>query len=104
MADEQVLLKASIARLRQLVGSLGHDQLRAQAYPSEWTVADVLSHRGSGAVISSLRIDQALGGDEVVPQPIWDEWNAKDPEAKASDCLRADQAFLERLDALTDEE
>jgi uncharacterized protein (TIGR03083 family) len=55
-------------------------------------------------VISTLRLEEALGGAAAAPEPIWDEWNAKDPDAKAADALRADQAFLERLDALSDDE
>ncbi|RDJ93888.1 hypothetical protein B4Q13_18790, partial [Lacticaseibacillus rhamnosus] len=30
----------------------------------------------------------------------WDAWNAKDPQAQATDALRADQATLERLESL----
>jgi uncharacterized protein (TIGR03083 family) len=104
MTDDRAVLDASIAGLRDLVAGLGPEDLRAQAYPSEWTVADVLSHLGSAAVISTLRVDAALGGGEVAAQPIWDEWNAKDPDAKAADSLEADRAFVERLDALSDEE
>lgn len=104
VADERSVLGASVARLRNLVEPLSPEELRAQAYPSEWTVADVLSHLGSGALISILRVAEVLGGAEVAPQPIWDEWNAKDPDAKAADALQADRALLERLDALTDDE
>ncbi|MEY2588166.1 MAG: hypothetical protein QOJ67_150 [Acidimicrobiaceae bacterium] len=104
MIAEQSVLEASVARLRSLVESLGPEELRAQGYPSEWTVADVLSHLGSGAEIAILRIDYALGGAEVEAEPIWDEWNGKDPDAKASDALRADRLLVERLDALTEAE
>jgi hypothetical protein len=56
-------------------------------------------------VIASLSLDEALGGDAAAPpQSIWDEWNAKDPEAKAVAALNADRAFIERLDALSDDE
>lgn len=102
--DQRTTLDASVARLRELVEQLGPEQLRAQAYPTEWTVADVLSHLGSGAVISTLRIDEALGGGALVAPPIWDEWNAKDPDAQAADSLQADRGFVDRLDALTDDE
>lgn len=102
--EEQILLEASVIRLRAMVEPLDPEQLQGQAYPSEWTVADVLSHIGSGAVVFARWIDQGLGGEEVVPQPIWDEWNAKGPGSKAADCLRADQALVERIGALTKEE
>ena len=69
MADERAVIEASVARLRDLVQPLGPEELRAQAYPSEWAVADVLGHLGSGAVIATLRLDEAFGGPEVAPQP-----------------------------------
>jgi uncharacterized protein (TIGR03083 family) len=104
VTDPQAVLAASVARLRALVESLGPDQLRASAYPTEWTVADALSHIGSSAVIAVMRVDTALHGGEVDPQPVWDEWDAKDADAKAADGLAADQAFLQRVEALSDEE
>ena len=48
-------------------------------------MADVLSHLGSGGTIMRLRLD-----GEVDMQAIWDEWNAKDPDAQAADALLAD--------------
>ena len=101
MADERAVLGASVDRLRDLVEPLSPEQRRQQAYPSEWSVAQVLGHLGSGAVIAGHRVDQALGGPEIDAQPIWDEWNAKDPDAMVVDGLAADAAFLDRLDALT---
>jgi uncharacterized protein (TIGR03083 family) len=102
--DLRALLGESVDRLHALVEPLTSDDLRRQAYPSEWTVADVLAHLGSGAVIMARRVDEALGGPAVDPQPVWDEWNAKDPDAKSAGALAADRAFLDRLDALSDEE
>jgi uncharacterized protein (TIGR03083 family) len=93
------VLAASDNRLARLVGALAPEQIRQQAYPSEWTVADVLSHLGSGAVITRGRLD----GD-VDMQAVWDEWNAKNPDAQAADALEADAALLGRLAALTPDE
>jgi uncharacterized protein (TIGR03083 family) len=102
--DELTALEASVARLRDLAAGLGPDGRRAQAYPSEWTVADVLSHLGSGAEISRHRIEEAFGGPSVDPAPIWERWNTKDPDAQTADALEADRALIERLRAMTDEE
>ncbi|MCU1426672.1 MAG: hypothetical protein JWL83_672 [Actinomycetia bacterium] len=107
MIDQLRALQDSAARLRRIAEPLGADELRAQAYPTEWTVADVLSHLGSGAVIARVRLDAAVA-DRAVPddfaQSIWDEWNAKTPEAKAADGLAADRALLDRVESFTDEE
>lgn len=98
------VLRDSVRELRAFVESLSPTELSASAYPADWSVADVLSHLGSGAEIFTNSIDAALGAAEVPPQPIWDAWNAKEPDTKAADCVRADQALVARLDALTDDE
>jgi len=93
------VLDASVQRLADQVEPLTPQQVRQQAYPTEWTVADVLSHLGSGATIMRLRLD-----GEVDMQAIWDEWNAKDPDTQAADALGADDQLQHRLESLTAED
>jgi uncharacterized protein (TIGR03083 family) len=107
-ADDQIAaLEESVVRLRSLVAGLDGAQLRTQAYPTEWTVADVLSHVGSGAEIQRLGLDAALGlenlPDDFAP-PIWDTWNAKSPEDKAADVVVADRVLMDRLASLDERE
>ena len=92
------VLAASVERLARLAGALTPAQLRQGAYPSEWTVADVLSHLGSGATITRERLEAGADPDS---QAIWDAWNAKGPDEQATDALEADAALLERLAGLT---
>lgn len=94
------VLEASLQHLATLVESMDPDQLRQPAYPSEWKISDVLSHLGSGAVIHRMRLE---GTDEPM-QPIWDEWNAKDPDEQASDALQADRQLMDRLGSLSAED
>jgi len=96
LETQRQVMASSVDRLSALVHSLTPQQLRQQAYPAQWTVAQVLSHLGSGAVITRLRLD----GD-VDAQSVWDEWNAKDPDAQAADSLRADAALQARLASIT---
>jgi hypothetical protein len=57
-------VRASHDRLAGIVAGLDGDALRAQSYDTEWSVADVLSHLGSGAEIFSLHVDAGVtGGD-----------------------------------------
>ena len=84
-----------------MVRRLTPAQLRQQAYPTEWTVADVLSHLGSGVVLTTQRLNGAVDLD---PQLVWDDWNAKDPDAQAADALEADAELLARLAAITPDE
>jgi uncharacterized protein (TIGR03083 family) len=107
VTDRLDALEASSARLASLVGRLSSEQLTSQSYASKWTIADVLSHVGSGAVIMRRGIDAAVSGDPVengFNQSVWDAWNAKSPEDKASDALAADRALLDRVAALSDDE
>src|SRR5208282_4296582 len=97
-------LRHSHDRLQALVEPLDLDQLEQLSYASEWSIAQVLSHLGSQAEIFGLLLDAGLTGQdppgpEAFP-PIWDVWNAKSPQAQASDALRADQVTVERFESL----
>ncbi len=55
-------LRGSVGRLHQLARGLDDAQLEAQSYCSEWSIADVLSHLGSGAVIMRRNLEDVLAG------------------------------------------
>ena len=101
-------LRHSHDRLRADVEPLGRAQLEQPSYASEWSIAQVLSHLGSQAEIFGLFLDAGLAGQDPPGReefvPIWDRWNAKDPQAQASDALRADQATIERFESLDAEQ
>lgn len=101
------MLQVGTDRLAHLVEPLTPGGLRQPAYPSEWSIADVLSHLGSGAVITQLCLECALADqpvDDDIVQSIWAEWDAKSPDDQAVDALQADQLLIYRLDSLTDDE
>lgn len=100
-------LRTSVERLREIVEPLDDAAIRASAYPSEWTVAQVLSHLGSGAVITGRRLEDGVSGrdtPEDFAQAVWDEWDAKDPRAQVDDALVADAAVLARLEAVSEDD
>ena len=108
MADAHLTaLRSSVARLHDLAAGLDEEELTGRAYPSEWTIADVLSHLGSGAVITQRRLDDTIAGQET-PEDfapgVWDDWNAKPPLAQRDDALAADASLLASLDAVTTEQ
>lgn len=106
MTDAVNALSSSAERLGRLVQPLG-DAVSGRAYPSGWTVADVVSHIGSGAVIFQRRLDDALTGHDPpqdLNQQVWAEWDAKSPRAKAEDGLAADAAFVARLESTSADE
>jgi uncharacterized protein (TIGR03083 family) len=102
------ILRNSHNRLAALVQPLGPDQLRAQSYDTDWTVAQVLSHLGSGAEIATLGLSAVLSGtgqiDQAAWPPIWEAWNNRTPEAQAADCLTWDEQHVSRVEQLTDEQ
>jgi uncharacterized protein (TIGR03083 family) len=107
MTDTDTIVNAlrfSVAQLRGIVERLTDDDLDRAAAPSEWTIADVLSHVGSGALIHQRGLDDVLAGhptpDDFAPG-VWDEWNAKSSTAKRDDALAADAALLARIEAVT---
>jgi uncharacterized protein (TIGR03083 family) len=105
MATHLQVLRSSVERLHDLVAPLDDDGIVARAYPTEWTIADVMSHLGSGAVITQRRIDDALARQPVpdgFAPSVWDVWNAKSPRAKTDDALVADRSLVERVESLTD--
>ncbi|MGO8978306.1 MAG: maleylpyruvate isomerase family mycothiol-dependent enzyme [Streptosporangiaceae bacterium] len=101
-------LRHSHDRLTGLVQPLTPDEVSAQSYCSDWTVAQVLSHLGSGAEISLLMLRAALGEGEPAGQEafqaIWDVWNAKSPDEQAADAVAADEQHVRTLEQLTDEQ
>ncbi len=102
------VLRNSHERLAALVAPLTPDQLRAQSYDSDWSVAQVLSHLGSGAEIGLLRLPAALGDAEPAGQEsfqeIWDAWNAKTPDEQAADSLVSDERHIRALEQLSDDD
>lgn len=101
-------LRGSHDRLRGLVAPLDDATLGKRSYADEWSIAQVLSHLGSGAEIFGLLLDAGLAGEGQPPQEafvaIWDVWNAKTPRAQADDALVADAALVGRIESLSEEE
>jgi uncharacterized protein (TIGR03083 family) len=101
-------VRGSHDRLAAIVAGLDSDALRGQSYDTEWTIADVLSHLGSGAEISLLSVEAGVsGGEPPAPeafQAIWDVWNARSPEDQAAQFLIADEALVSRIESLSADE
>src|SRR5260370_6962220 len=101
-------LRRSHERLLGLVGPLSAEQISGQSYCTDWTIAQVLSHLGSGAEIATMMLPSALGRSEPVDrsafQPIWDRWNAMSPDEQAAAGLMTDAQYIQMLDQLSDED
>jgi len=102
------VLRQSHDRLLSLVGPLSPEQISGPSYCKDWSIAQVLSHLGSGAEIGMMMLPSALGQSEPVDraefQPIWDRWNAMSPDDQAAAGLMADAQHIQMLDQLSDED
>ncbi|GAA2746316.1 maleylpyruvate isomerase family mycothiol-dependent enzyme [Terrabacter aerolatus] len=92
--------------LATLAPTLSAEDLAAPSGASEWSVADVLSHVGSGAEIGRKPIARAAG-EHVEPednQAIWARWDASAPTDQAAQFVRHDAAYLDTVDGLSPEQ
>jgi uncharacterized protein (TIGR03083 family) len=95
-------LRHSRDHLAAVVGSLTGAEVERPSYHS-WSIAQVLSHLGSGAEIFQLRLAAGFPGgsrpsDEQI-HGVWDRWNAMPPKQQVHDGLAADD---ELVDSFTD--
>jgi uncharacterized protein (TIGR03083 family) len=97
-------LAGSHDHICDLVGELDAEGLRRPSYCTDWTIAQVLSHLGSGAEIFSSMLDAAVAGepapDREIMSPIWDRWNSLEPEQQAETFLSTDGRLIETLENL----
>jgi len=78
--------------------------MTSRSAASEWTIADVLSHLGSGAEIVLATLDGALG-TAAAPGPgfresVWERWNALTPQEQAKAFVVSNDALVSRFEGL----
>jgi uncharacterized protein (TIGR03083 family) len=104
-ADPTILaLRATHDELAAAVTALSDEQLTTRSGASEWTVAQVLSHLGSGAEIALATLRAAVAAipapNQDFNQGVWDRWNALRPTDQAADFLAHDEELIVALDSL----
>ncbi|WP_300609983.1 maleylpyruvate isomerase family mycothiol-dependent enzyme [Trebonia sp.] len=101
-------VRASHDRLVGIVASLDSAGLRKQSYDTDWSIAQVLSHLGSGAEIFQLNLHAGLTGGEPPSaddfRAIWDVWNGRSPDDQAAESIDANESLVTRVEALSAEE
>ncbi|WP_439658624.1 maleylpyruvate isomerase family mycothiol-dependent enzyme [Lentzea sp. HUAS TT2] len=92
--------------LAGLVRTLTDEQLALTSGAAEWTVAQALSHLGSGAEIGRAPIARAAGETVTAEdnQAIWARWDAATPRAQAEGFLEHNAHLLDVVEALTPEQ
>ena len=98
-------VRASHDRLAGIVAGLDAETLRKRSYDTDWSIADVLSHLGSGAEISAMYVNAGVTGGDPPSQdafkPVWDTWNARSPEDQAARSVEANEVLVAKLESLT---
>jgi uncharacterized protein (TIGR03083 family) len=106
MTDRLRVLRSSVEHLDSVV-DVETLNPEASAYPTGWTIADTMSHIGSGAVIMKKNLENTVASREAdggFNQSVWDVWNAKTPAGQVTDALIANAALLVSLESLSEEQ
>jgi uncharacterized protein (TIGR03083 family) len=101
-------LRHSHDTLQALVEPLDVERLQEPSYASDWSIAQVLSHLGSQSEMFGLFLEAGLSGQDPPGReafvPLWEAWNARDPQSQAADALQGDEALVTRFESLNPEE
>ena len=95
-------MRRSHEELAAQVSAMQPSVLEGPSGCSEWTVAAVLSHLGSGAEIGLATLTTGKADMEGAPA-IWDRWNAMSPSDQAAGSVAADARLVAAYEALDDE-
>ena len=112
-ADMTQLVDRTITALRAehdvlvaLLPNLPDESFEAPSGASEWTVAQVLSHLGSGAEITRAPIARAAG-EQLEPtdtHAVWARWDAAGPLDQAAWFVEHNARWLETVEGLSAEQ
>lgn len=97
-------LRAEHNLLAAHAAALTDDHLTFTSGARDWTVAQALSHLGSGAEIGLATLRAALS-DQAAPdddfnQSVWDRWNALSPREQQASAVEHDNTLVTAHEAL----
>lgn len=101
-------LRSSHDLLASLAAGLDEAAATRMSYCSEWTIAQVYSHLGSGAEInlewlrSAREHTEPIGQDAM--QEIWAKWDARGPQEQVAEAVKSDARLVEAYEAMSAEE
>lgn len=101
-------LRASHDLLADLASALDEGDPTRMSYCSDWTIAQVYSHLGSGAEINLEWLKAAREHAEPIGQEamqaIWARWDARGPQEQVTEAIRADARLVEAFEAMSAED
>jgi uncharacterized protein (TIGR03083 family) len=100
-------LRTGHTTLTAVVDALPTGGLTGPSGASEWTIAQVLSHLGSGAEIGLAGLQASIAGE---PAPgsdfnhgVWDRWNALSPQEQADGFVTSNEALVSAYEDLDEQ-
>ena len=100
-------LRSGHDRLSAHVRALSPEALTGRSGAAEWSIAQVLSHLGSGAEINLASLDASLGTKGPPPadlnEQVWARWNAMEPQDQVDGFLTANQTLVRRYESIDDD-
>ena len=104
-ADRNVLaFRSTHDEVATVVIRLSNEELSGPSGASEWSIAQVLAHLGSGAEIALATVRAAVdampGPSPDFNQHVWDRWNAMTPREQAAGFLSFDEQLVTALEVL----
>jgi uncharacterized protein (TIGR03083 family) len=101
-------LRSSHDRLVGIAAGLDAESASRMSYCTEWTIAQVYSHLGSGAEIALDALRAAVEHRDPMSRDdypkIWDTWNNRPPMEQVTEAVRADSALVEAYEGYSDDE
>lgn len=93
------LLWEAHRRLADRANGPAPSEVARASFCTDWSVAQVFSHLGSGAQIGALALAAAREG-AAAPDPwlVWNVWDVKPPHDMVTDFVTSDRAYLQALD------
>ncbi|HEY4990680.1 MAG TPA: maleylpyruvate isomerase N-terminal domain-containing protein [Nakamurella sp.] len=92
-------LRRSHRELATFAGTIPPAERTCRSHCTEWTIAQVYSHLGSGAEIGLANLQAGLtGAAPADPSTIWPRWDSLTPDVMVSGLAAADSKYLDALD------
>lgn len=106
LADQVIaVLRSGHDDLSTYAEALPEKELSGPSGAAEWSVAQVLSHLGSGAEINLGNLERAgAKPPEGFNQSVWARWDAMTPAEQRAGFLASNRRLVEAYEALDDDE
>ncbi|GAB3931072.1 maleylpyruvate isomerase family mycothiol-dependent enzyme [Kribbella albertanoniae] len=103
-----VAIRSGYERLADLVKKFDDETLAGPSAATEWDIAQVLSHLGSGAEIMTNTLQLAVDGQPPAAgdfnQTVWARWDSSSRREQADGFLEWNDKFLAQLESLTEDQ